>query len=423
MTNGPVLLKDRKPDSILTLKEYRKKGGYKALADVLKNDSPKDVRTKIEAADLKGRGGAGFPAGKKWISVPENAPHPRYLIANTDEMEPGTFKDRVLILANPHALIEGMIIAAYAVSASKGFVFIRPGYELVARILEREIGLVREAGFLGGNIRRSGFSFDIEVHRSGGRYICGEATALINAIMGKRPNPFRPPPYPTVKGLWGKPTVVNNTETLAFVPYIIQNGAEWFRKLALTETCSGTKLFAVSGRVARPGCYELPLGIRLSEIIENHAGGMREGSQFKACLPGGASTRYLTEEHYNIRMDFDTLAKAGHRLGTAAVIVFDQTICMVGATLNLTRFFMRESCGWCTPCRDGLPYIHELLSRIENGQGTVEHVEMIKKMAGQLNHAYCAFAPGAAGPIESLITFFEAEVMDHIHGRRCPFRR
>ncbi len=417
-----VLLKNRKPDRINTLKEYREDGGYEALTAVLRDDDPMTVRKKIEAADLKGRGGAGFPAGKKWLTVAGDAPYPRYLIANTDEMEPGTFKDRVLVHAEPHALIEGMVIAGYAVSAAKAFVFIRPSYENSARILEREIGYAREAGFLGEDIQGSGYSLEIEVHRSGGRYICGEGTALINALMGKRPNPYRPPPYPTVKGLWGKPTVVNNTETLAMVPYIIRNGAEWFKNLSRTASASGTKLFAVSGRVNRPGCYELPLGTPLSEIIEEHAGGMAGGGTFKACLPGGASTRYLTKEHYHIPMDFESLGEAGHRLGTAAVIVFDEKVCMVGATLNMVQFFVRESCGWCTPCREGLPYIQDLLARIEEGRGEEGFIPMIRTMADYLSHAYCAFAPGAAGPVESLLTFFEEEVRDHIRAERCPFR-
>ena len=417
-----VLLKNRKPDRINDFKSYRKDGGYTALSRVLKDDTPMTVRQKIEAADLRGRGGAGFPAGKKWITVPDDAPHPRYLIANTDEMEPGTFKDRVLLHAEPHALIEGMAIAGYAVSASKGFIFIRPSYDGLARILEREIGLARDAGFLGENIAGSGYSFEIEVHRSGGRYICGEATALINAIMGKRPNPFRPPPYPTVKGLWERPTVVNNTETLAFVPYIIRNGAEWFRNLAVTETGAGTKLFAISGKVRKPGCYELPMGTRLSEIIETHAGGMVEGGRFKACLPGGASTRYLTPEHYDIEMDFDALSRIGHRLGTAAIIVFDHRTCLVAATVNLLQFFVRESCGWCTPCREGLPYILELLTRIERGEGKEAYIPQIRSMTNHLNLAYCAFAPGAGSPVESLLTFFEDEVREHIRRGACPFR-
>jgi NADH-quinone oxidoreductase subunit F len=356
------------------------------------------------------------------MTVAEDAPFPRYIVCNADEMEPGTFKDRVLIHADPHMLIEGMIIEGYSAQAEKGIIFIRPEYENAARILHREIQKARTAGYLGRNILGSGYGFDIVVHRSGGRYICGEVTAQINALEGKRPNPKQPPPYATDKGLWGQPTVVQNVETFACIPHIIRNGPEWFRNLALTPTGSGTKLFCVSGKVNRPGCYELPMGIRLKEIIEVYAGGMREGSQFKACLPGGASTAFLTQDLYDIEMDFETLKKAGHRLGTGAIMVFDHKTCLVAATLNLTEFFARESCGWCTPCREGFPYMRDLLRRIEHGRGREEFVPMLKKMCRHLWNAYCAFAPGGATPVESLLTQFEDEVYAHIRNKKCPFK-
>jgi NADH-quinone oxidoreductase subunit F len=306
--------------------------------------------------------------------------------------------------------------------AEHGIIFIRPEYENAARILEREIAVARKAGYLGRNILDSGYSLNIVVHRSGGRYICGEGTAQLNAIMGKRPNPKAPPPYPTAQGLWGLPTVVQNAETLASIPPIISNGAQWFKDLALTADGAGTKLFCVSGKVNRPGCYELPLGVRLSEIIEVHAGGMPAGSEFKACLPGGASTRFMTREFYDIEMDFESLRSVGHRLGTGAIMVFDQTVCLVAATLNLVDFFARESCGWCTPCREGLPYIRDLLQRIEAGDGREEFMAMIQQMCRHLWRSYCAFAPGAASPVESLLTGFEDEVREHIRRRQCPLR-
>jgi NADH-quinone oxidoreductase subunit F len=261
----------------------------------------------------------------------------------------------------------------------------------------------------------------IDVHRSAGRYICGEVTAQLNALMGKRPNPLKPPPYPTEKGLWNRPTVLHNVETLCCIPHIIQNGPEWFKSLALTETGAGTKLFCVSGKVNRPGCYELPMGIPLRQIIEEHAGGMKEGSEFKACLPGGASTRFLPKKHYDIEMDFEPLKKVGHRLGTAAVMVFDHKTCLVDATINLTAFFARESCGWCTPCREGLPYILDLLRRIESGDGREEYIPMLEKMCKYLWNAYCAFAPGAVSPLEGLLADFEDEVRQHILEKGCPF--
>ncbi|MCE5334857.1 MAG: SLBB domain-containing protein [Desulfobacteraceae bacterium] len=417
-----VLFKNRKPDRVLSLEEYREMGGYEALRKCVGGGlPPKEVTRIVTEADLRGRGGAGFPAGKKWEAVPDSGDFPRYLVANADEMEPGTFKDRMLIHVNPHAIIEGMILTAYAFSGSKGFFFVRPSYESSAFILERELAFAKEAGFLGKNILGSDFSFDIVVHRSGGRYICGEASALLNAIMGKRPNPVKPPPYPTVRGLWDKPTVVNNVETLANVPYILRNGPEWFKGLAVGANGAGTKIFAVSGRVVSPGAVELPMGTRLSEIIDVHCGGMLPGSEFKACLPGGASTRFLAKEHYDVRMDFDGLRAVGNRLGTGAIMVFDHKTCLVGATLNMMEFFARESCGWCTPCREGLPYMRDLLRRIESGEGRAEYIPLLKTLCGEVWNAYCALAPGAAEPVVSLLQFFEEEVREHIARKGCPF--
>jgi NADH-quinone oxidoreductase subunit F len=417
-----VLFQNRKPDRIATLAEYEASGGYGSLSDMFRTRSPSEVEHLVLEAALLGRGGAGFPAGRKWLAVAEDAPHPRYLVCNADEMEPGTFKDRVLIHADPHMLIEGMIIAGYAIQADRGIIFIRPEYEGAARILERELEIAKKAGYLGRNILGSPYSLDIAVHRSAGRYICGEVTAQIRALEGRRANPQQPPPYPTEVGLWGKPTVLHNVETLACVPHIVRNGVEWFKGLAKTPTGAGTKIFCVSGKVNRPGCYELPMGVRLREVIEEHAGGMPDGSEYKACLPGGASTRYLPKEFYDIELDFEAMHKVGHRLGTGAIMVFDQKICLVAATLNLVEFFARESCGWCTPCREGLPYIRDILGRIEAGEGREEFVPMLQQMSKHLWSAYCAFAPGAVSPVESLITYFGEEVEEHIRQRRCPFK-
>jgi NADH-quinone oxidoreductase subunit F len=417
-----ILLKNRKPDRILTLEEYRLDDGYIALENALQNFKPKEIIQKIDEAGIRGRGGAGFPLGKKWLSVPDNAPFPRYIVINCDEMEPGTFKDRVLLHTNPHNLIEGTIISGYAVSARKGFIFVRPSYETLSQILEREIEIARKAGYLGENILGSGFSFDIVVHRSGGRYICGEVTALLNAIQGNRPNPKQPPPYPTVRGMWDKPTVANNVETVAWVPHVLRHGAQWYKDLASSGTGEGTKLYCVSGKVKNPGCFELPMGTRLSEIIDIHAGGMQEGSKFKACIPGGASTSFITRKYYDIEMDFDALKIAGHRLGTGAIIVFDHNTCLVDVTLNLMEFFARESCGWCTPCREGLPYIRDLLWRIENGEGKTEFVGILQDMCKYLLNSYCAFAPGAVSSLESLIAYFQDEIFEHIWNEKCPFK-
>jgi len=417
-----VLLQNRKPDRIATLDEYRQGGGYQALKDVLKDYSHKDVKQAVMDSNLLGRGGAVFPTGMKLMSVADDANFPRYIICNADEMEPGTFKDRVLIHADPHMLIEGIVLAGYASLAEKGIIFIRPEYENAARILEREIDIARNEGYLGKNILSSEYSLEIIVHRSAGRYICGEVTALMNALMGKRPNPMKPPPYPTEKGLWGQPTVLSNVETFACIPHIIRNGGQWFKDLAKTESGAGTKIFSVSGKVNKPGCYELPIGVRLSEIIEAYAGGMPAGSEFKACLPGGASTGFLPRQYYDIEMDFDALRKIGNRLGTGAIMVFDQKTCLVGATVNLIEFFARESCGWCTPCREGLPFILDLLKRIENGDGQPAHIPMLEQMGKSLWNAYCAFAPGAVAPVESLLEHFEGEVQEHINQKKCPLK-
>jgi NADH-quinone oxidoreductase subunit F len=418
-----VLLENRKPDRFTTLSEYEQSGGYQGLKAAVGQHGEKGIQRMVEDATLLGRGGAAFPAALKLKTVADDAPFPRYIVCNADEMEPGTFKDRVLIHANPHMIIEGMIIAGYSVKAEKGIIFIRPEYESAARILERQIEAAEAAGYLGKNILGSNYSLEIVVHRSGGRYICGEVTAQLNALMGKRPNPMQPPPYPTEKGVWGLPTVLSNVETFACIPHIIRQGPDWFKGLAKTETGAGTKIFCVSGKVNRPGCYELPMGVRLSEIIEDHAGGMLAGSDYKACLPGGASTGFLPKEHFDIEMDFESLKSVGNRLGTGAIMVFDHKTCLVGATLNLTEFFARESCGWCTPCREGLPYIRDLLLRLENGDGQKKFVPLLEEMGKHLWSAYCAFAPGAVAPLQSLLNLFRDEVEEHISQKKCPFKK
>ncbi len=417
-----VLFQNRHPHRIATLDEYRKSGGYEALAMVLRKHPPNEVQKLVQDASLLGRGGAGFPAGLKWKAVAENAPFPRYMVTNIDEMEPGTFKDRVLAHADPHLIIEGTLLAGYAVSAQKGFFFLRPAYESSALIFERELKIAEEAGFVGKNILGSGFSFEIVVHRSGGRYICGEGTAQLNAIEGLRPNPRSVPPYATDVGLWQRPTVLNNVETLACVPHILRKGGEWFRSLARSKNAAGTKLYCISGKINHSGCFELPMGTPLSEIIEEHGRGLPLGLEYKTCLPGGASTRFLPKEYYHIEMDFGPFKAIGHRLGTGAVIVFDQKTCLVGAALNLMDFFVRESCGWCTPCREGLPYIRELLWRIEKGEGKEEYIPLLSRLCSHTWKSFCAFAPGASMPVESLLTYFPDEVHEHISQKKCPFK-
>lgn len=416
---------DREP---LTLKEYEGKGGYAAARKALTKMTPQEIQKTVTESNLRGRGGAGFNTGQKWSFVPmgptaDAAPRPKYLVANADEMEPGTFKDRMLIEGNPHQLIEGMLISSYAIQADYAYVFLRGEYTKAERRLARAIAEAYAAGYLGGNIFGSGFRLEMRLHSSAGRYICGEETALLNALEGKRPTPRAKPPFPQVSGLWGKPTVVNNTETLFNIPPIISNGAGWYRGLSLCAD-GGTKIFGVSGRVKRPGLWELPMGTPLGEIIEEHAGGMREGYTFHSVIPGGASTEFLLERHFDVRMDYDSVMKAGSRLGTGTMIVFDQTTCPVGAVLNLQRFFARESCGWCTPCREGLPWVVNMLQAIENGEGLREDMETLERHVHFLSmgKTYCALAPGAMEPLHSAMTFFKEDFLRHIHEKRCPWK-
>jgi NADH-quinone oxidoreductase subunit F len=418
-----VLFRHNRPGRTVTFDEYRAEGGFAALAQALGGMSPADVQQRVIDANLRGRGGAGFPTGKKWSFVPRDLPGPRWLICNCDEMEPGTYKDRVLLEKNPWSLIEGMLLASYALGVRHAFIFIRRGYETPALNLRRALAEARTAGLLGENILGSGFPCDIELHVSAGRYICGEETALMNALEGRRANPRAKPPFPAVKGLWGGPTVVNNVETLANIPYIIANGPEWFRGLARLPEAAGTKLFCISGHVRNTVCFELPMGITLGEVLDGPCGGMRPGSRFKACIPGGASTPYFTAEHLDVPLDFDTVAKAGSRLGTGGIVVFDESTCMVAATLNLIKFYARESCGWCTPCREGLPFVQEVLTRIEEGQGVIEDIDILREHVQYLNYAFCAFAPGAMGPVDGLLRHFEEELREHIVRKKCPIKK
>jgi len=418
-----ALFKNRRPGETVLLPEYEKSGGYQGLRDALKME-PSQVCDVIKASALRGRGGAGFPTGIKWSFFPADAPGEKYLVCNGDEMEPGTYKDRQLLLADPHQLVEGMAIAAYAMQTPVGYIFLRYAYEDCSQRVERAIEEAIAAGYLGKNILGSGFNIELHVHRSAGRYILGEETSLLNGLEGRRPNPRSKPPFPAQRGLFGKPTNVNNVETLANVPHILANGVMWFHDLALNPESAGTKLFGLSGHLNRPECFELPLGITLREVVEEVGGGVRGGKKFKACLPGGASTPYLTAEHLDLMMDFNPLEAVQSRLGTAGVTVFDEDTCMVAVTRNLNQFFARESCGWCTPCRDGLATISWLLDRIEFGQATIDDLAMLKDQVRNISgRSFCALAEGAMGPVEALLRLFEDEIIDHIKQGKCPFRR
>ncbi|OHD71413.1 MAG: NADH oxidoreductase (quinone) subunit F [Spirochaetes bacterium RBG_16_49_21] len=407
------------------LTEYERRGGYAALKKALKQMDPAGVAEEVKRSGLRGRGGAGFPTGAKWSFVPmgTDAPEPKYLVANGDEMEPGTFKDRYLLEGNPHQLIEGMIIAAFAIQASVAFIFIREEYREACAALTRALAEAFAAGYLGGNILGSGFNLDMKLHVSAGRYMCGEETGLINALEGRRAVPRWKPPYPQTAGLWGKPTVVNNIETLCCVPHIVLKGAEYFKGLSRTGE-GGTKLYGVSGKVKNPGCWELPMGTSIREILEEHAGGMMGGFKLKGLLPGGASTDFLLEEHLDVNMDFESVAKAGSRMGTGTIIVLDDRTCPVGFIHNLQKFFSRESCGWCTPCREGLAWVEKTLAAIEEGRGTREDIGILEFHVRLLapGRTFCALAPGAMEPLGSGLKFFRDDFDRHISAPSCPWR-
>ena len=409
----------------LDLKGYEAAGGYQALRKALRQMAPSEVTQAVKDSNLRGRGGAGFPTGVKWGFVPmgEDAPRPKYLVVNADEMEPGAFKDRLLLEGDPHQLLEGAIISAYAIQADVAFIFLRWAYKEAERLLRQAIAQAYDAGYLGGDILGTGYSLDMHLHTGAGRYMCGEETGLLNSLEGRRATPRARPPFPPVVGLWGKPTVVNNVETLSNVPHIVDKGAAWFKDLSKTKN-GGTKIFGASGKVRRPGAWELPMGTPIREILEDHAGGMREGLKFRGLLPGGGSTDFLTEEHLDVPMDFDTIPEVGSRMGTGTMIVLDDQTCPVGMVHNLERFFAQESCGWCTPCRDGLPWVEKILRALEEGRGQPGDLERLEKH-GQflwLGFTFCALAPGAMEPLRSALKYFRDDFEQHIQQKRCPWR-
>lgn len=423
-----VLTRNIGPDQIPTdMAAYEANGGYSGLRKALAGMSAKDCLDVVSDSNLRGRGGAGFPTGMKWSFVPTEdkcTPGHKYLVCNADEMEPGTFKDRLLMECDPHQLIEGMILSAYTIGADISYIFIRGEYVVAIQRLREAIADCYAKGYLGDNILGSGYNLNMYVHPSAGRYICGEETALINALEGKRANPRAKPPFPQVSGLWGRPTIVNNVETLCNIPHIIDRGADWFKTLGRGED-SGTKLFGVSGKVKNPGCWELPMGTPIREILEDHAGGMQEGLELKGFLPGGGSTDFLVPEHLDLAMDYNVIGAAGSRMGTGTMIILDDRSCPVAMVLNLIRFFAHESCGFCTPCRDGLPWTRQVLEDLEFGRGELEHLETLAyqvKYIGAIGNTHCALAPGAIEPLQSALKYFYDDFKQHISGGQCPYR-
>jgi NADH-quinone oxidoreductase subunit F len=421
----PLTQHIRPGEEPLDRREYEKAGGYQALRKAFRSMTPTEVTQRVKDSNLRGRGGAGFPTGAKWGFVPmgPDALHPKYLVANADEMEPGTFKDRLLLEAAPHQLIEGMILGAYAIQADVAYIFLRWAYKRAARVLTQAITEAYEAGYLGKRILGSDYGLEMHLHISAGRYMCGEETALLNSLEGKRATPRAKPPFPQTSGLWGKDTIVNNVETLSNVPHIIDKGAEWFKSLSRSKD-GGTKIYGVSGKVKRPGAWELPMGTTGREILEEHAGGMRNGLKLRGLLPGGASTDFLTEQHLDIPMDFDSLQEAGSRLGTGTMIILDDQTCPVGMVHNMEKFFAQESCGWCTPCRDGLPWTTRILQALEEGQGRPRDLERLALHTRLLGpgHTFCALAPGAMEPLQSALKYFREDFERHIREKHCPWR-
>ena len=412
------LTQNIKPDgSVASLADYLKTGGYEGLRKTLQDHSPQQVQLLVKDSGLKGRGGAGFPTGVKWSFVPmgEKAPKTKYLVVNGDEMEPGTFKDRLLLEGDPHQLIEGVAIAAYAIQATTAFVFLRGEYRLAATRMLQAIAEARNGGYLGSNILGSDFNLEVHLHTSAGRYICGEETALINSLEGKRATPRAKPPFPQVSGLFGQPTIVNNVETLCNLPHILRNGVDWYKGLSRSSD-PGTKLYGISGRVKRPGAWELPLGVTTRELIEDHAGGMQEGYQLRGFLPGGASTDFLLPEHLDIPLDYVSVAKAGSRMGTGTLILLDDHTCPVRMVLNLEEFFAQESCGWCTPCRDGLPWTVTLLRDLLEGRGRREDLATLEHLTRFMapGNTFCALAPGAMEPLQSALKHFRADFEQYL---------
>ncbi len=411
-----ILLKDK----VASLEGYFAAGGYKPLRKAL-GMKPADLVEEVKKSGLRGRGGAGFSTGLKWSFIPRDAQGPRYLVCNADEGEPGTFKDREILLKNPHALIEGMAIAGYAIGANRGYIYIRGEFAAETALLEQEIFAARAKGFIGRNILGSGFDFELSVHRGAGAYICGEETALLESLEGFKGQPRLKPPFPAVKGLFAAPTVVNNVETLAAVPAIVEKGAAWYAAIG-TPKSAGTKLFCVSGPVKRPGVYELPLGTPLRDLLEKQCGGLLEGRELKAVIPGGSSVPVLTAaEAMGVNLDYESLAAAGSMLGSGGVIVIDKSQCMVKLLQVLARFYHHESCGQCTPCREGCGWLEKILDRLESGRGSAADIDLIVSVADNMTgRTICPLADAMAMPAASFVKKFRAEFDAHAAGRCCP---
>ena len=419
MAYEPVLIPHVGEPGCATLDFYRgRQHGYEALRTAL-TLQPGELVERVKASGLRGRGGAGFPTGLKWQFVQKDSPRPKYICCNADESEPGTFKDHVLMERNPHLLIEGCAIACYAIGAKVAYIYIRGEFLHVQRVLEREIAKAYEGGYLGRNIFGSGFDCDVYLHRGAGAYEAGEETALIESLEGKRAQPRIKPPFPAVAGLYQCPTAVNNVETLCNVPLIVRRGAEWFGGLG-PEKNGGPKLYCISGHVKKPGVYEASMHTTLRELIYGHAGGMRDDRPLKAIIPGGSSVPLLLPDQLDTPASFDEVQKAGSLLGSAGLVVLDDTVCMVWLAMNLLHFYRHESCGKCTPCREGADWLYKLLQRVENGEGREKDLDLLFGVSNNIvGKTLCAFGDAAATPVLTTMKLFRAEYEAHVREGCC----
>lgn len=410
-TYEKILLKNMEmPGYTGSLADYERAGGYQALRKALGKIAPADITEMVKKSGLRGRGGAGFPTGVKWGFLPKDYQGPKYLCCNADESEPGTFKDRQLMERDPHQMLEGILIASYAIGSELAYIYIRGEFALGAQIVDRAVTEARAAGYVGKNILGSGVNIEIWMHRGAGAYICGEETALLESLEGKRGLPRVKPPFPATHGLYNKPTVVNNVETLANLPHIINRGPEWFASIGSPPKSTGTRIFCVSGHVKRPGNYEVPMGITFRELIYEQAGGMRSDKPLKAIIPGGASAAFFTDQHLDVKMDFESVAQAGSMLGSGGVTVMEEGTNMVWAALQLMEFFNHESCGKCSPCREGSPWLVQTMRRIVAKRGRMEDLETLtdlcKNIAGR---TVCAFGDALVAPIMSTLQYWRHE--------------
>lgn len=412
-----VLFKHLIDPEVRNLENYKKLDGYKGLEKSLQMQ-PDDIINEVKASNLRGRGGAGFPAGLKWSFMPKGEGQ-KYFLCNADEGEPGTFKDRCIMSENPHQLIEGMVIGGFAIGATVGYVYIRGEFKFVADILQVAIDEAYKAGYLGKNILNSGFDFDLYIHLGAGAYICGEETGMIQSLEGYTGQPRLKPPFPAQYGVFGKPTTVNNVETIACVPDIMRKGSKWFLTIG-PERNNGTKIYGISGHVNKPGVYELPMGTSLREIIYEHAGGITDGKKVKAIIPGGSSAPVLSADQLDVAMDFDSLKDAGSMLGSGAIIVMHEDTCIVEAFTKLTQFYAHESCGQCTPCREGTAWLAKIMKNIEDGKGKEGDVELLLEICEKIiGRTICPLGDAAVFCVKGAIDRFRDEFDYHIKHKKC----